>query len=117
MVSDDTLPLNNCGAEGEIVKARVSGEGGVSEKPPCIVKDGVMMMLPAVVPVCSAMVVALPLKSAWVVLAGIVKFTVRPPLANWMEESSANAAGTKVSVSVPCSGEAYGEARVKLIAG
>ena len=116
-VSPVMLALTNCGADDGIVIVRAGGDGGVREKPPCIAKDGVITMFPAVVPVCNAIEVAFPLNSACVELAGIVKLTVRPPLANWMEESSAKAAGTKVSVSVPCNADGYGEARVRPMAG
>ena len=101
-VSDVTLALSSCGAERWIVRVRTSGEEGVRSKPPCVAKAGVIAIVPAVVPVCSAMLVAFPLNSAWVELAGILKLTVRPPLANCMAGSSVNTDDTNVNVRVPC---------------
>ena len=101
-VTEATLALSSCGAERWIVRVRTLGEAGVRSKPPCMAKAGVITILPAVVPVCSGMPVAVPLNRACVELAGILKFTVRPPLANWMDGSSVNTPETNVNVRVPC---------------
>ena len=112
-VCDVTLALSSCGAERWIVRVRTSGEAGVRSKPPIVVKVGVITILPAVVPVCSAMLVAFPLNSTLVELAGMVKFAVLPPLANCMAGSSVNTVDTKVSFMVPCNASGYGDARVR----
>ena len=76
------VPFNNCGANPGTAMVRTVGVEGVTLKPSCNKKDGVITMLPDVVPDCRETLVAFPLNSAWVVLAGIVKVTVVPPLAN-----------------------------------
>src|SRR5436309_102905 len=75
------LALSSCGAARGIAIVRVSGVGGVMSKPPRMTKEGVITMVPAVVPVCSG-IEGFPLNSARVEFAGMVKFTVRPPAAN-----------------------------------
>ena len=80
--ADEMEPVNSCGAAPGIVMVSVAGEGGVMLKPFCSEKEGVMTMFPDVVPVWRGTEATFPLNSAWVVFAGMVKFTVSPPLAN-----------------------------------
>src|SRR5579885_1118849 len=70
----------------------------------CVAKAGVMLMVPATVPVCTRICVALFGNTACVEPAGMVKVTVRPPLANCTAGSLAKASGVKGKVSVPVSG-------------
>ncbi len=101
-VSDVTLSLVSCATDGGIIRVRDVGGEGVRSKPFCIEKEGVIKMVPSVVPVCRGIDVAPPLNRACVELAGMLKVTVRPPVANWMEGSSVKTAEVKVNVRVPC---------------
>ena len=67
---------------------------------PAAVSFKVRVMVPDTVPVWTAGVA--PLKTTWVVLAGTVKLTVRPPVVNTTSwPSGEGASGAKVKVTVP----------------
>ena len=65
-VSDkiDTLPFRSCGGADGIVNVSCWGESGVRSNPPPSAKDGVIKIVPAVVPVWNGIAVELPLKTA-----------------------------------------------------
>src|ERR1019366_10302237 len=84
-----------------------AGEGVTSM--PAAVSFKVREMVPDTVPVCTPGVT--PLKTAWVVLAGTEKLTVRPPVVNTTSwPSGEGESGTKVRVTCPviASGYAFG---------
>ena len=101
VVMDEMLPFNNCGAKLGTARVSVAGEVGVTLKPFCNENDGVITIFPDVVPVCSGTAVAFPLNNACVVLAGMVKLTVVPPLANSIEVSPAKTFESKARVRLP----------------
>ena len=94
------------GAADAMESDRLAGESGVRLYPVCVANEGVMVMLPATEPVCSLIVVAPLLNTAWVLLAGIVKETVRPPVENCTEGSVAKVSELTDMVSVPANGSA-----------
>ena len=74
----------------------------VSTMPPSVVATVVVILIePATLPVCTRIVVWLFGKMARVVSAGIVKLTVRPPVANCTAGSLAKTSELNASVSVP----------------
>ena len=71
------------GATDGTVNCNVVGVVGLRGTPPLSVeKVGVKVMVPATVPVCNPTCVPWVPNTALVVLAGIVKLTVCPPVAN-----------------------------------
>ena len=82
VLAEEMLPLKSWGAKPGIVSVNVGGEVGVKLKPFCNENDGVITIVPDVVPLCRGTAVVFPLNNACVVFAGIVKFTESAPLAN-----------------------------------
>ena len=78
----DTCTVSSRGADCATVRLSAGGTVGVRLMPPSVTKDGVNVIVPATVPVCSRIVVELLGNTACVVPAGMVKLTVRPPVAN-----------------------------------
>src|SRR5256885_12247624 len=77
-----TCTLSSRGADCATVRLNAGGMEGVRLMPPSVTKDGVRVMVPATVPVCRRIEVALFGNTACVEPAGIRNDTVRPPVAN-----------------------------------
>src|SRR6185437_1744836 len=105
------------GAAAATVSVNVEGEPGVRLYPPLVLKDGVMAMVLATVPVWSLICGEIPLNRACVAFAGTVKLTVRPPLPNCTAGSAANESDVTASVSVPVSAMGYGADSASPMAG
>ena len=73
--------LSTTGAWEAIVNCRVVGEAGVTLTPPVVVKLGVRVTVSATVPVCNRIAILDRQNSALVLLAGMVKSTVRLPVS------------------------------------
>src|SRR5437870_1102767 len=74
--------LRICGADGNTTTV-LAGAAGVRFTVP-VASDAVTVMVPATVPLWNCNCVAPDPKIACIVLAGIVKFTLRPPVENWI---------------------------------
>src|SRR5579871_2657158 len=74
--------------------------------PACVANAGVRIRVEATVPVCSCICGPWLAKIASVVLAGIAKLTVRPPVENWTAGSTVNSLAA-VKVRVPVSAAGY----------
>lgn len=70
------LAERSCGADRLIVTAKEGGEAGVRSKPLCVANVGVILIVPATVPVWNATAVEPLSKTASVEFAGIVKCAV-----------------------------------------
>lgn len=80
--SFETRAFERWGGPGGTEIENVVDGVGVTSRPLAKANDGVIVMVPATVPVCKLIWLLPPGKMACVVFGGMVKATARPPLAN-----------------------------------
>ena len=104
------------GADDATVNDTAGAGEGVTLRPDDVVIAAVMVMVLAVVPDCRSTWLLPPVKTAFVEFAGMVKFTVWPPVPNCTAGSGLKLEET-ASVRVPLNGIEYGDASDRPIAG
>lgn len=80
-IAETSASVSCTGPEGT-ERESVTGEAGVTSEPLARAKDGVMVIVPATLPICRPICLLPDGKTACVVPWGIVKSTVCPPLEN-----------------------------------